>query len=283
VNPHDPAERPGAHLVAEEFEVDSPWDLTDNLPPHHPLDVVGRMIAATARDIDTLHSQLCRAAQSAIQILEPVGRGDHSTLRSPNGILGSSANQIELLVARRTAAYDQLTRAISSYHRLLHEPEAAQSSQAPDLDMKPELRQDLKTGQETRQVDWAIADGRELTALEAVEAGGLRFHQSGVHGYTYLSDGTGRRPNPEVWPETVSRMVADGLLNQDSSEGLYRPGQLLSLTPKGEDALRDGRAATSRVTAALHRSQAAPLPGCADAGAPPPASSGPTTKPSHGR
>ncbi|MCX4870858.1 hypothetical protein OHU11_03775 [Streptomyces sp. NBC_00257] len=283
MNPHDPAERPGAHLVAEEFAVDNPWDLADNLPLHHPLDFVGRMVAATARDVDTLHHQLCGAAQSAIQILGPVGRGDLSTLRSPDGILGASASQIELLAARRTAAYDQLTRVISSYQRLLRESEASQPLQAADLGMKPELHQGSNAGQETRQDDWVIDNGRQLTALEAVEAGGLRFHQSPVFGYTYLSNGTDQRPQPEVWPNTISRLVADGLLNQDSSEGLYRPGQLLSLTPKGEEALRNGRTATTRVTAALHRSQAAPLPGHTNAEAPPPARPGPTTKPSHGR
>ncbi|MER5613933.1 hypothetical protein [Streptomyces sp. NPDC002215] len=283
MNRYDPAKRPGAHLVAEEFGVDDPWDLTDNLPLHHPLDFVGRMVAATARDVDSLHRQLCGAAQSAIQALQLVGRGDLSTLRSLDGILGASANQIELLAARRSATYDQLTQVVSSYHRLLRESEASQPSQAPDLGIKPELHQESNTVQETRQDDWTLANGRQLTALEAVEAGSLRFHQSPLFGYTYLSNGTDQRPQPEVWPNTISRLVADGLLNQDSSEGLYRPGQLLSLTPKGEEALRDGRTATSRVTAALHRSQATPLPGHTDAEAPPPARPGLTTKPSHGR
>ncbi|MFI9626466.1 large ATP-binding protein [Streptomyces sp. NPDC052042] len=283
MNRYDPAERPGAHLVAEEFAVDDPWDLTDNLPIHHPLDFVGRMVAAAARDVDSLHRQLCGAAQSAIQALESVSRVDHSTLRSPDGILGASASQIELLAARRSAAYDQLTQVISSYRHLLREPQVALSSQAPNLGRKPERDQGSYTGQESRQDDWAIANGRQLTALEAVEAGGLRLRQSAVYGYTYLSNGTGQRPVPEVWPNTISRLVADGLLNQDSSEGLYRPGQLLSLTPKGEEALRDGRTTTSRVTAALQRSQAAPLPGHTDAEVPPPALPGPTSKPSHGR
>lgn len=188
MNRYDPAKRPGAHLVAEEFAVDDPWDLTDNLPLHHPLDFVGRMVAATARDVDSLHRQLRGAAQSAIQALQLVSRGDHSTLRSPDGILGASANQIELLAARRSAAYDQLTQVISSYHHLLRESEASQPSQAPDLGMKPEL------------------------------------HQGS-----------------------------------------------------------NGRTATTRVTAALHRSQAAPLPGHTDAAAPPTARPGPTTKPSHSR
>ncbi|MFD9878893.1 large ATP-binding protein, partial [[Kitasatospora] papulosa] len=56
-----------------------------------------------------------------------------------------------------------------------------------------------------------------------------------------------------VFPQTVQRLVADGLLHQDATENVYRPGQLLSLTSQGEAALRAGRATTSRVSAALGR------------------------------
>ena len=100
-----------------------------------------------------------------------------------------------------------------------------------------------------------------LGALGAVEPGGLRLHQSAAYGCIYLSDGRGQRPNPEVWPETVRRLVADGLLDQDTSDGLYRPGQLLSLTPQGKAALRDARMAKPRLSAALSRSNTPPISG----------------------
>ncbi|AEW95144.1 MULTISPECIES: hypothetical protein [Streptomycetaceae] len=130
--------------------------------------------------------------------------------------------------------------------------------------------------------DWAISGDRQLRALEAVEAGELRFHRSAVYGDIYLSDGRGQRPNPEVWPETVQRLVADGLLEQDTSEGLYRPGQLLSLTPQGEAALRDARTATPRVSAALSRSNSTALSGTAVGPSVAPATSA-TPKPSRSR
>ncbi|MER5970363.1 hypothetical protein ABT112_11615 [Streptomyces sp. NPDC002055] len=130
--------------------------------------------------------------------------------------------------------------------------------------------------------DWAISGDRRLGALEAVEAGELRFHQSAVYGDIYLSDGQGQRPNPEVGPETVQRLVVDGLLVQDTSEGLYRPGQLLSLTPQGEGALRDARTATPRVSAALSRSGAAAISGPGVGLFPAPATS-PTAKPFRSR
>jgi hypothetical protein len=277
MNPHDMAKRPGAHLVAEEFGVEDPWALSDDHPPRDPLYLVGRMVAEAARDVDELHGQLTRAAQSAIELLEPVGRGDHASMRGWYGILGTTGPQIELLVARRGAAYEQLTRAVSRYHRLLPESDTEPASKAPLQGLSPAPEQ-----APGRDDDWAIAGGRQLGALEAVEVGGLRFHQSAAYGYIYLSDGRGQRPSPEVWPETVRRLVADGLLDQDTSEGLYRPGQRLSLTPQGEAALRDARTATPRVSAALSRSNTAAISGVvADSVAAP--ATGAATKPSPSR
>ncbi|WP_327748060.1 large ATP-binding protein [Streptomyces europaeiscabiei] len=277
MNPHDMAKRPGAHFVAEEFGVEDPWALSDDHPPRDPLHLVGRMVAEAARDVDELHSELTRAAQSAIELLEPFGRGDSAGLRGWDGVLRTAGPQIDLLAARRSAAFEQLNQAVSTYHRLLHESDAEPASKAPrqSLGLAPEQAPG-------RNDDWAIAGGRQLGALEAVEAGGLRFHQSAAYGYIYLSDGRGQRPNPEVWPETVRRLVADGLLDQDTSEGLYRPGQLLSLTPQGEAALRDARTATPRVSAALSRSNTAAISDVVSDSAVTPATSA-ATKPSPSR
>lgn len=205
MNPHDMAKRPGAHFVAEEFGVEDPWALSDDHPPRDPLHLVGRMVAEAARDVDELHSELTRAAQSAIELLEPFGRGDSAGLRGWDGVLRTAGPQIDLLAARRSAAFEQLNQAVSTYHRLLHESDAEPASKAPrqSLGLAPEQAPG-------RNDDWAIAGGRQLGALEAVEAGGLRFHQSAAYGYIYLSDGRGQRPNPEVWPETVRRWSPTG-------------------------------------------------------------------------
>ncbi|MFI5800405.1 large ATP-binding protein [Streptomyces sp. NPDC051677] len=277
MNPHDVATRPGAHLVAEEFGVEDPWALSDDRPPRGPLYLVGRMVAEAARDVDELHGELTRAAQSAIELLEPIRRGDHSSMRGRYGILRSTGPQIELLVARRGAAYEQLTRAVSTYRRLLSGYDAALASKAPRrrLSLAPEQAPG-------RDDDWAVSGDRQLRALEAVEAGGLRFHQSRVYGFIYLSNGQGQRPNPEVWPDTVQRLVADGLLDQDTSEGLYRPGQLLSLTPQGEAVLRDARTTTPRVSAALSRGNTAAISGVVTDSAVAPTTSA-ATKPSRSR
>lgn len=276
MNPHDLAKRPGAHLVTEAFGVDDPWTLSDDHPPRDPLHLVGRMVAEAARDVDESHGELARAAQTAIELLEPVGRGDHASMHGRHGILRTTGPQIEVLIALRDAAYEQLTRAVSTYHRLLPESDAEPASKAPrqSLGLAPEKAPGRNDG-------WAIADGRQVAALEAAEAGGLRFHQSAVYGDTWLSDRDGSRP--KVLAETAERLLADGLLENDTSTSLYRPGQLLSLTPQGEKALQDSRTTTPRVSAALSRSSSASAPAGAvtDPTAASPAST--TTKPSRSR
>ncbi|MET7678989.1 hypothetical protein [Streptomyces sp. NPDC005423] len=99
MNPHDMAKRPGAHLVAEEFGLADPWALSDDHPPRDPLHLIGTMVAEAARDVDEVHGELTRAAQSAIELLEPIGRGDHAGMRGWYGILRTTGPQIELLVA----------------------------------------------------------------------------------------------------------------------------------------------------------------------------------------
>ncbi|MFJ1548738.1 large ATP-binding protein [Streptomyces sp. NPDC088246] len=275
MNPHDPAKRPGAHLVAEMLGDEDPWALTSGHRPSEPLGRAGTAVAEAARDLDELHGQVAHAAQSAIGLLEPVGRGELSGTRVSYALLRTAVPQIGLLVARQDAAYEQLTQSISAYRHLLFDSDVTQPSKASVHGLKKEQNPG-------RDDDWAISGDRHLGALEAVEAGGLRFHQSAVYGYIYLSDGRGQRPNPEVWPETVQRLVADGLLDQDTSEGLYRPGQLLSLTPQGEAALRDARTATPRVSAALSRSGTAAISGAAVDPSAAPATSA-ATKPSRSR
>jgi hypothetical protein len=276
MNPHDMAKRPGAHLVAEEFGVEDPWALSDDHPPRPPLHLVGRMVAEAARDVDELHGELTRAAQSAIDLLEPFGRGDSAGLRGWDGILRTTGPQIDLLAARRSAAFEQLTQAVSTYHRLLPESGAESVSKAPlqSLSLAPEEVP-------VRDDEWAIADGRQLAALEAVETGGLRFHQSAVYGHTWLTDGDGNRP--KVLADTAERLLADGLLEKDTSTSLYRPGQLLSLTPQGEQALQVSRATTPRVSAALSRSSPAPAPGSAGSDPTHAFPAGTTAKPSRSR
>lgn len=230
MNPHDPAVRPGAHLVAAELGVEDPRELSDRHPLRHPLDIVGRLVATAAHEADDLHADLTRAAKAAIETLEPISRGKAPQMRSSYGLLGATGPQLELLAARRDTAYQQLVRAVAGYRRLL--PDVAQpASEGPGP--VPE-----RTAKEApaRDDDWAVAGGRQVQALRAVERGGLRLKQSALSEQDrYLSDGTGVLV--PIWVQTVERMVSEGLLNIDTATKPTQ-GQLLSLTELGQEALQ---------------------------------------------
>ena len=236
MNPHDPAVRPGAQLVAAELGVDDPWALTDRHPLDDPLWIVGRLVATTAHEVDDLHDRLTRAARSAIDLLEPVNRGEHAGMRGSYGVLNTA-----MLAARRGAAYQHLAHTVSAYRRLL--PEAGQTAPV-GLGPAPERAAEEAPG---RNDDWAVAGDRQIQALRAVERGGLRLKQSALSEQDrYLSDGTGV-PVP-VWAQTVERMLADGLLDIDTATTPTQ-GQLLSLTPLGQEALRAADADAAATTA----------------------------------
>ena len=275
MNPHDATKRPGAHLVAEMLDVEDPWTLNIAYRPGDPLYRAATLVIGAAHELDELHGRVTRATQAALGLLEPVGRGEFSGSPSSYTPLRSAAEQIGRLVSVQNAAYERLVQSISAYRRLLPEPDPAPPSRTETRDLDDEQIS-------VRDDDWAIAGDRQLRALEAVETGELRFHQSPVYCFIYLSDGHGQRPNPEVWPKTVQRLVADGLLDRDTSEGLYRPGQLISLTPEGEAALKDVRTTAPRVSAALNRSNTTTIPGAAADPAVVPAP-GATAKPSRSR
>ncbi|WP_411076230.1 hypothetical protein [Streptomyces sp. cmx-4-7] len=253
MNPYDPNTQPGPHLVAETLGVSEVSTLNTTHHQGGPLRQAATQMISTARELDEWHGKVTDAAKNALRLLEPVGRGEISGARVSYPILQSSISTLGELLTQQDRAHDRLFEAISAYQGLL--PESGTEDSVAKV---PEAHQEQDSG---RDDDWAIASDRQLRALEAVEAGGLRFHQSAVYGYVYLSDSRGPHPAPKVWPETVQRLVADGLLHQDTSESLYRPGQLLSLTPQGEAALREARTATARVNATLSDSNVLANPG----------------------
>ncbi|MFE3860272.1 large ATP-binding protein [Streptomyces goshikiensis] len=245
MNPYDPNTQPGVHLVAETLGVSEVSTLNTTYHLGSPLYHAATRMIGAAYELDERHDRVTVAAKDALRLLEPVGRGELGGARFSYAILRTAVPKLGELLTQQDRAYDQLVEAVSAYQRL-------QPSTQPSTAHAHEPHQERSSG---RGDDWAIAGDRRLKALEAVEAGGLRFHQSAVYGYSYLSDSRGPHPAaPKVWPETVQRLVADGLLHPDTSESLYRPGQLLSLTPQGEAALREARTTAPRVAAALSRS-----------------------------
>ncbi|WP_329612536.1 hypothetical protein OG244_03890 [Streptomyces brevispora] len=196
MNPYEPADRPGAHLVAEKLGVEDPWLLTENHAPGDARDLVGQMIAEDARNLDSLHGQVTRAARSArsarsaVELLEPICRGE-IVPANRYGVLEAVAPRVEVLAARRAAAHEQLTRSIATFRRLVPDQDTVRPAKTATHDRGLEQ-------EPARHDDWAISGDRLLMTLEAAEAGGLRFHQSTESGDTYLSDGQGQPPDPEV-------------------------------------------------------------------------------------
>ncbi|MFD8321402.1 hypothetical protein [Kitasatospora purpeofusca] len=115
MNPHDPCMKPGAHLVHERLGVDNPRDLHHRHPDDRALARLGHTVATATRDVDALHQELVATAQQVIERLEPIARGDHASMLGVNGIMQSVGLQVELLTARRGAAYQQLSGALTAY------------------------------------------------------------------------------------------------------------------------------------------------------------------------
>lgn len=150
MNPHDPTDRPGAHLVSDQFGVADPWELTENYSPSDARDLTGRAVAETARNLDGLHDQLRRAARTAIELLTPIEHTSPDEMRGQYSVLGDIGLRIELLAARRDAAYTQLIGAMDTYRRVQTAPEATRPTNEP-------------SHAPSRDNDWAIEGDRRLT------------------------------------------------------------------------------------------------------------------------
>ncbi|MFJ9468722.1 large ATP-binding protein [Streptomyces caniferus] len=271
MNPYGANTHPGTHLVAETLGISEVSTLNITYRPDEPLYRSAMRVIGAAHALDEVHNRVTDAAKDALRLLEPVGRGELGGARVSYALLRTAVPKLGDLLDQQGRAYGQLVESIADYRRLLPAPDSAHRStkKVPGLDKKPTS---------DRDDDWAVAGQRRRVALEAVEAGGVRFRRTAIGDDPYVSREKPQRQDPAIWPQTVQRLVAEGLLRQDTSEGVYQPGQLLSLTPQGEAALRDARATTTRVSAALGRSTTPTDSGAlADSAAVPVARTSPTS------
>ncbi|MFF1794697.1 hypothetical protein ACFVXQ_10835 [Kitasatospora sp. NPDC058263] len=238
MNPHDPVNKPGAHLVFDRLGVEDPRALAAGHPYESPIAHLAQMIATTSRDVDALHRDLTTRVQLVIERLEPIARGDHAAMRGTNGVIQSTGFQVELLAARRGAAYQQLTRAVYAYERCA---EAGPPSTAPER-QRARDNAPVTPGQSPANGSTdlcAVArldpDGFEREALRDVKRGDLCLSTNPVHGDKSIDYTNGG--GAPIHLETVEDLVAAGLIAADTSTSSYRPGQRLSLTQQGETAL----------------------------------------------
>ncbi|SCD43579.1 hypothetical protein GA0115239_101771 [Streptomyces sp. BpilaLS-43] len=246
MNPYDADTHPGPYLVVEVLGVGDVSVHALAHGPEEPLHQAATRVIEAAAALDDRHESVLDAVQRAQRLLEGVGRGEVGRAQVSYALLRTALPDLGHGLAQQDRAYSQLVESLSAYRRLLSSPEpdqhASNKSHGPGQKTRPH-----------RDDDWAVAGERGLVALEAVAAGGVRFRRNAIGEDPYISREKARWQDPAVFPQTVQRLVADGLLHQDITENVYRPGQLLSLTAQGEAALRDGRATTSRVSAALGR------------------------------
>ncbi|MFC8225150.1 large ATP-binding protein [Streptomyces sp. NPDC057287] len=214
--------------------------------PGEPLHQAATRVIEAAAALDERHESVLHAVQRAERLHKGIGRSEVGRAQVSYALLRTALPELGGVLAQQDRAYSQLVESLSAYRRHLSSPEPAQRA------INKSQGQDQKTRPD-RDDDWAVAGERGLVALEAVAAGGVRFGRNAIGEDPYISRERAQRQDPAVFPQTVQRLVADGLLHQDTTENVYRPGQLLSLTAQGEAALRDGRATTSRVSAALGR------------------------------
>lgn len=246
MNPYDADTHPGPYLVVEVLGVGDVSVPTLAHGPGDPLHQAATRVIEAAATLDERHESVLDAVQWAQRLLEGIGRGEVGRAQVSYALLRTALPDLGDGLAQQDRAYSQLVESLSAYRRLLSSPEPAQRA----------INKSHGQGQKTRphrDDDWAVAGERGLVALEAVVAGGVRFRRNEIGEDPYISREKAQWQDQAVFPQTVQRLVADGLLHQDITENVYRPGQLLSLTSQGEAALRDGRATTSRVSAALGR------------------------------
>ncbi|MGW3185043.1 hypothetical protein ACWDD9_37790 [Kitasatospora sp. NPDC001119] len=270
MNPHNPHTHPGAHLVYERLGAGDAGELSGRHPYQSPLAHLASMVASCARDVDRLHQDLTEQAKTVIERLQPIARGDHASMRGVNGIIQSAGLQVELLTARRGAAYGQLDKVLSAYER---------GAEADRPTATPQLRRDsAHTNGATAPADqqarpataaWDDEQGFARAALQAMEHGDLWLRES-VHGDKDVIRGSGLGAPIEA--ETVERLIGAGLVTADASTSASRMGHMLSLTAEGEAANAAARTERLRQVAALYRgtapaaagpAQAVPSPGAA--------------------
>jgi hypothetical protein len=214
-----PVQRPGTRFVIDALGTD-PEQLSLSHTQDDPHALVARAVAKTAGDVDSFHQSLMRRAAEAIRALQPVARGDDPDLPLTSGVLGTSAQDIDLLAARRGAAHQELVRLVTVYQQL--SPAPASAAIPASLDRGP-----VRKG-------------------EAVSRGGLRWKQSpSPETAGHLSDGTGFLPPLQA--AAVEQLITGGLLTVDTTTTPAQ-GRPLTLTRSGLNALlaADGTATVDR-------------------------------------
>lgn len=152
MNPYDPNTEPGTHFVADTLGVSNVSMLNTTHRPSNPLYRAATQVIKAAYELNERHALVTVAAQDALRLLEPVGRGELSGARVSYAILRTSVPKLGELLTKQDRAYTQLVEAISAYQRLQRDPDTEHSTTKAH-----EANRERRSG---RDDDWAIVSSR---------------------------------------------------------------------------------------------------------------------------
>ncbi|MFJ6381395.1 hypothetical protein ACIQI7_15565, partial [Kitasatospora sp. NPDC092039] len=246
MNPHDQHTRPAAHRVHEQLGVDDVWTLLRRHPEDSPEAGLAWHLASSATAVDGIHRELTATAKAAVAKLSPVAAGEHAGQSTYDGILRETGLRIDLLAARREAAFAQFAASLTAYARCTGADRKATSSERSRRQSTP---QQALVGLGA----WDDEQGVTRMALREVQLGDLWLRENGLGGKDVIrSNGLGTT----VEAETVEPLIDAGLIAADTSTSCAGMGHMLSLTSAGHRALEVAHAARQRAAAASYRDRA---------------------------
>ncbi|KQV20920.1 MULTISPECIES: hypothetical protein [unclassified Kitasatospora] len=232
-------------LGVERLTATPGWHDEDDTP-------LGRLtseVHRTARRLDHVQQNLVALASSIRRDMQRVIDGADVDLPQTHGVLGSTAQSLDLLVARRAELHQHL-EALTELHKVLT---SAASSPPPAAEAESKARTNSPPRREAKLSD------PQKQVLDAVALGTVTVRETSIRQGTKISAG-GQR----LSPASVNSLIERKLIVRDTSTNLYF-GQKLRLTDAGA-RLRASLAGTSPARTPLPIS----LPG--NAGPTPPVS-----------
>lgn len=211
MNPFDADTHPGPYLVVEVLGVGDVSVPALAPGPGEPLHQAATRVIEAAAALDERHESVLYAVRRSQRLLEGIGRGEVGRAKVSYALLRTALPELGDVLAQQDRAYSQLVESLSAYRRLPSSAEPAQRATNRGHGQGQKTRPD-------RDDDWAVAGERGLVALEAVAAGGVRFRRNAIGEDPYVSREKAQRQDPAVFPQTVQRLVADGLSPVRSTE-----------------------------------------------------------------
>ncbi|MFC9331717.1 hypothetical protein [Kitasatospora sp. NPDC057015] len=208
----------GTALVLRAFGVERltalpGWHDDEDTPLGRSADEVAR----TARRLDHVQRNMVALAVSIRSDMQRVIDGDDVDLPQTHGLLGSTAQSLDLLSARRTEPYQHLD-ALTQLHKTLA------VSSPPDSGKN---RAPATAAPAPAPAPEAKLNATQKAMLELVAKGLITVQESGVHRGARMT-----APGVDVSPASVNVLIKRKLVDRDTSTSLYA-GQRLRLTVAG--------------------------------------------------